>query len=99
MEQVFVVAKTSFVNQVVGSVNRKQKLLINANLAKEFVGMGLVDYADNEVKVESVKKFNQSPKVQEDGQATQSVSLPVETASQTHKLDKPKKINLPKNGK
>lgn len=96
MEQVFVIAKTSFISATIGNVSRKQKLLLSANLAKEFVAMGLVDYADGEKSI--AKKSNQSQKAQTDGEEVQSASLPVETASRTLTLKSVKKDKELKTG-
>jgi hypothetical protein len=81
MEQVFVIAKSSFVSQSVGSVSRKQRLLLSKSLANEFVAMGLVEY---EVK-EPVKKPTDV------GTEKQSVSSQAETASATLTLPKSKR--------
>lgn len=103
MEQVFVVAKKSFINGIAGSVTRKQRLLLPKNIAQEFVAMGLVDL---ESKGEVVKKplevkdtSNPSQETGTDGQIQQSASLPVATASQTNKSEKPKKGRPAKTGK
>lgn len=84
MEQVSVIAKTSFVNGLVGSVVKNQKLVMPINLANEFVSLDLVEY-DKAEKVEMPKKPSQSPTVEGDGKVGQSASLPVETASPTNK--------------
>ena len=89
MEQVWLVAKTSFVNRWIGSVNKKQRFLCPANVAEEFVSMGIAEYEKTNENVivteEELKKSNPSPIVETDGEEEQSVSLPVETASQTSK--------------
>lgn len=46
MEKVSVIAVKSFINAITGTVTKKQKLLLPKNLAKEFVSMGLVAYAE-----------------------------------------------------
>lgn len=83
MEQVYVIAVKSFINGVAGSVTRKQRLLLPKNLAAEFVVMGLVEY-DNPPK-------KQQP-VKDAGEASQSASLPAETASPTTTLQKPNPV-------
>lgn len=71
MELVKVVAKTSFVSQVVGSVTRKQELNISKALADHLAQLGLVDYPQKQDFVINA------------GEVTQSASLPAETASPT----------------
>jgi hypothetical protein len=92
MEKVNVIAKSSFVSQAVGSVNRKQKLTISKQLAHELHTMGLVSY-----EAEPSKKPELTPP-QGSGQDEQSASLPVETASQTTTLEKRKGGRPPKVG-
>jgi hypothetical protein len=99
MELVSCIAKTSFVNQVVGSVTRKQKLMIPASLAREFVSMGLVDYEGGEQKKPQPIQSKPSPQQATDGQEVQSVSLPVATALPINKSVKPKKGRPAKTGK
>lgn len=74
MELVEVIAKTSFVSQVVGSVNKKQKLNISKPLAEHLASLDLVDYPKKQDFVTDA------------GKVTQSASLPVETASPTTTL-------------
>lgn len=99
MELVSCISKTSFVNQVVGSVNRKQKLIIPANLAKEFVSMGLVDYEGGAVKKPEVIQSKQSLEAEADGKAAPSASLPAETALPTNNLPKQKAGRRKKDGR
>lgn len=95
MEQVWLIAKTSFVNRWIGSVNKKQRFLCAANVAEEFVSMGIADYEKVEGKVlvteEELKKSSPSPIVETDGEEEQSASLPVETASPTRKSRRQRK--------
>lgn len=74
METVKVLAKTSFVSQIVGSVTYKQELTISKELAEHFHGLGLVDLP---------KKSQTRASATTDGQAQPSVSSPVVTASPT----------------
>lgn len=74
MELVKVVAKTSFVSQAVGSVNRKQELYISKALAEHFAELDLVDYPKKQDSVTTA------------GVVTPSASSPVVTASQTTTL-------------
>jgi hypothetical protein len=99
MELVSCIAKTSFVNQVVGSVNRKQKLMIPANLAREFVSMGLVDYEGGEKKKPQPIQSKPSQEQATDGQEVPSASLPVATALPMSKSVKPKSGRPKKTGK
>lgn len=77
MERVKVVAKTSFVSQLVGSVNRKQVLTVTKDLAEHFIGLGLVSYE------KKPKTLQPQGSTTEDGTEEQSASLPVETALPT----------------
>lgn len=43
MEQVFVRAKSSFVNQRLGTVTRRQRLPVPAGIARELESLGLVE--------------------------------------------------------
>lgn len=70
-------AKTSFVSQVVGSVTKKQELTISKQLAEHLADLGLVDYP---------KKLQVQASTTDVGQVEQSASLPVETASPTTTL-------------
>lgn len=81
MDQVAVIANTSFVSQSIGSVTRKQRLTLSKQLAHEFVTMNLVRYEDTPIKkpTEAVVA----------GQVEPSVSLPVVTALTTTSLPKP----------
>ena len=95
MEQVWLIAKTSFVNRWIGSVNKKQRFLCPANVAQEFVSMGIADYEQLNEKVtvteDELKKSSPSPIVETDGEEEQSVSLPVETALPTRKSKRQRK--------
>lgn len=95
MEQVWLIAKTSFVNRWIGSVNKKQRFLCAANVAEEFVSMGIAEYETVkekiEVKEEELKKFSPSPIVETDGEEEQSASLPVETVLPTRKSRRQRK--------
>jgi hypothetical protein len=95
MEQVWLIAKTSFVNRWIGSVNKKQRFLCPANVAQEFVSMGIADYEQSNEKVtvteDELKKSSPSPIVETDGEEEQSVSLPVETALPTRKSKRQRK--------
>jgi hypothetical protein len=88
MEQVFVIAKTSFVNGVVGSVNKKQRFAISRALAEEFYSMGLVEIEGGAVKKQ--EKSNQFLEAETDGQVAQSASSLVETVLPADSLPKPK---------
>lgn len=74
MELIEVVAKVSFVSQVVGSVNKKQKLNISKPYAEYLASLDLVDYPKKQDFVINA------------GKVTQSASLPVETALPTTTL-------------
>lgn len=80
MDQVTVIANTSFVSQSVGSVTRKQRLTLSKQLAHEFVTMKLVRYDDA-----PIKKPNEAVVA---GQVEPSASLPVATALTTTSLPK-----------
>lgn len=71
MELIKVIAKTSFVSQVVGSVNRKQELNVSKALAEHLSALNLVDYPQKQDSVIDA------------GEVTQSASLPAETVSRT----------------
>lgn len=96
MEQVWLVAKTSFVNRWIGSVNKKQRFLCAANVAEEFVSMGIADYEQSGEKVTvteaELKKSSPSPIAETDGEEEQSVLLPVETVLPTRKSRRQRKI-------
>lgn len=79
MELVKVVAKSSFVSPVVGSVNRKQELHISKEYAEFLAGLNLVDYPQKQVSVTGA------------GEVTRPALSPVETASPTTTLESPKK--------
>ena len=81
MELVKVIAKTSFVSQSVGSVNKKQELHISKALAEHLASLDLVDYPKKSLTPDSATDA---------GVGVQSASLPAETASPTLTLDKPK---------
>jgi hypothetical protein len=83
MEQVWMKAKTSFVNRWVGSVNKKQRFLVPENIAEEFVAIGIAEYETPEV--EQPKKSNPSLDSASDGMEPQSVSSPAATASRKSK--------------
>lgn len=71
MELIEVIAKASFVNDVVGSVTRKQKLYLTPAYAEFLAGLDLVDYPKKQDSVTIA------------GEVTQSASLPAETALPT----------------
>lgn len=78
MEVIFGTAKSRFINQRVGSVDRGQRFSANAQVMKELASMGLV-----ELEVTAPKK----PVI-----AEQPLSvLPAEQALPTTTVDKPKK--------
>lgn len=54
METIFVIAKSSFINQWTGIVDSKQRISLPVNVANELADMGLVDIEDNKELV--VKK-------------------------------------------
>lgn len=84
MEYVNCIAKTSFVNQWVGSVSSKQRFTVQRGIAEEFEAMGLVTIEGAPAKKSATpQQSNQSPKPQGDGQAKQSVLSPAETVSPT----------------
>jgi hypothetical protein len=99
MQQVFVISKASFVSSAVGSVNRKQRLLVSQQLAHELVTMGLVDYEDKAQEVSELKKSSPSLPVQEDGKDQPSASLPAATVPQKLTLSNAKKDKNKKAGK
>ena len=74
MELVKVLAKTSFVSQAVGSVTKKQEIIISKQLAEHLASLDLVDYPKKQDSVTIA------------GEVTQSASLPAETASVTTTL-------------
>ena len=89
MEYVNCIAKTSFVNQWVGSVSSKQKLTIPKSIAEEFEAMGLVSIEGaTPKKSDTPVQSNQSHKPQVDGLVQQSVLSPAETASPMTKSTK-----------
>ena len=87
MERVKVVAKTGFVSQLVGSVNRKQVLTVTKDLAEHFIKLGLVSYEKKsettEVETTEVETSQPQDSTTVDGAEEQSASLPVETALPT----------------
>jgi hypothetical protein len=85
MEQVFLIAKTSFVNRWTGSVNKKQRFLCAANVAAEFVKLGIAEYEDLEPK-----KAQKPTEAVEGGQDQLSASLPAAQALMKSKLGKRK---------
>lgn len=99
MEKVWCVAKTSFVNRWTGSVNTKQRLLLDTTVAEQFVEMGLVAYEEREVTPLEPKKSSPSLPVVADTQDKPSASLPVATASVTSNLPKQKSGRPKKAGK
>jgi hypothetical protein len=50
MEQVWIRSKASFINQVIGHVSNKQRLLCSARVAYELQAMGLVEIEEQEKK-------------------------------------------------
>lgn len=89
MEKVSVIAVKSFINAITGTVTKKQKLSLPKNLAKEFVAMGLVVYAEKKLETPAVETTPDSETT--DGTVTPSVSLPAETVSATTTLATPKR--------
>ena len=84
MEYVSCIAKTSFVNQWVGSVSSKQRFTVQRGIAEEFEAMGLVTIEGAPAKkLATPQQSNPSPKPQVDGKAQQSVLSPAETVSPT----------------
>lgn len=82
MEYVNCIAKTSFVNQWVGSVSSKQRFTVQRGIAEEFEAMGLVTIEGAPTKkLDTPQQFNPSPKPQGDGQVKQSVLSQAETVS------------------
>lgn len=84
MEYVSCIAKTSFVNQWIGSVTERQRFTVQRGIAEEFEAMGLVTIEGAPAKkLATPQQSNLSPKPQVDGKAQQSVLLPAETVSPT----------------
>ena len=52
MEQVFVTAKASFINQVVGSIRRNQRFPVSERIARELASMGLVELEKQSLTVQ-----------------------------------------------
>jgi hypothetical protein len=89
-EHVWLIATTSFVNRWCGSVNKKQRIYVPANVAEEFVSLGIAKYEGKdttEVEVIEEKKSNPSQPQDGDGMEGQSASSPAETASTTGSLN------------
>lgn len=99
MEKVWCIAKTSFVNRWTGSVNTKQRLLLDTIVAEQFVELQLVDYEAIEVEPFDAKKSSQSQQVVVGTQDKQSASLPVETVLPKTSLPKQNQGKKTKTGK
>src|SRR5690606_33293443 len=84
MEQVWMKAKTSFVNRWVGSVNKKQRFLVPENIAEEFVAIGIAEYETPKEVVEP-KKSSPSQDTANDGMEPQPASLPAAAVSRKSK--------------
>jgi flagellar motor protein MotB len=114
MEKVWCKAKTGFVNRWLGSVVKKQRLLLDKAVADQFVNLGLVEYesaqdggeakkpekaVQSEAQTPTTQESKQSQEAETDGKAQPSASLQAETASPKAKSEKPKFGRPPKTGK
>ena len=90
MEQVFLIATTSFVYRWSGSVNRKQRFCVPDNVAEELVAIGVAKYETPKAEEAPAKKSSPSQVSADAGKAEQPASSLAATASQKPKSYKPR---------
>ena len=95
MEQVFVVAKTSFVNERFGSVTRRQRIPLPVSVAQELEAMGLVSIEKQKTAVqESAQPGPKGVGLEAPSSSSQADPASETISSQKRKRGRPKKVGV-----